>query len=866
MASSPVPEAPVADTKSRDSVEDKEQKPEVNGHATPTDSKDEAAKPTVNGNDDHPVTNGVTEDVEMENSASSSKPADENKNDSTAETKSAEATTEQSEPKPNEDVDMADAADKVPEDKSTTPLKEETMEDADKPDQPADASTTNKPNGDSDALPVSEVDLQPASLSQLAIESSEADSAPKSSLEVTMEDAPADVSSSKVSREREDDATDEPAPKRAKTEPTEEGNGDSVAAATPVSADTPSQNDPFARLDKWNDPEFNNQQITPYQRREIRKVLGRVKKTKQGGHFKDSVQKLWPSLWDSYAAKIEKPTDLSEIDRTLRDPNGLYVTISHFRQDLVLMYENTLAFNGPIHDVTNAARGSIRSIWDDVITIPQEEPVRPKPIPKPKAPRESRTATHIEAAVRKPSTGPGSPAVEAPKPSAPVQEPPEVRRASSATEGDRPKRTVRAPKSKDIDYTKPSRKKLKPELQFAEEVLAELMSPKNKHLNSWFMEAVDAEGLNIPTYYSVIKKPMDLGKASRMLAHGDIGSLKEFDKMVRLIFTNCYTFNGPVEQGNAVSYVASQLEDLYNSVMKGKDAWLAKHAKAAAPPPASHGSDEEEEEEEDAEDAAPATNVDASKEVRELEAKLREESGKLNDLFAADSPNQSLIGVQQGILKMVQEALLKAKQTLSEFRQKHDKPAKKSSKPSKPKPSGGSAARKPSGNVASKKSGGSKKAAAKKSLNAGEKDAIANAINDLEGQHLDRAIDIIKRDTGQNENNDGELELDIDQLSNEALLKLWDLCKRVLPSFAKDLPGAAASPEVTRSAPPKQSKNMAKPKKNKPMSAREQEERIAQLKGLRDMYKSGGDANDGGVMQAPTPTAESSDDSDSEEE
>lgn len=51
------------------------------------------------------------------------------------------------------------------------------------------------------------------------------------------------------------------------------------------------------------------------------------------------------------------------------------------------------------------------------------------------------------------------------------------------------------------------------------------------------------------------------------------------------------------------------------------------------------------------------------------------------------------------------------------------------------------------------------------------------------------------------------------------------------------------------------------------MSAREQEERIAQLRGLRDMYKSNPDANDGSnVVQAPTPNAESSDDSDSEEE
>jgi bromodomain-containing factor 1 len=328
----------------------------------------------------------------------------------------------------------------------------------------------------------------------------------------------------------------------------------------------------------------------------------------------------------------------------------------------------------------------------------------------------------------------------------------ELRRASNATEGDRPKRTVRAPKSKDIDYTtKPSRKKLKPELQFSEEVLSEMMHPKNTALNSWFMDPVDAEGLNIPHYYSIIKKPMDLNKISRMLKNGDITSIKEFDKNVRLIFTNCYTFNGSVDQGNSVSYVASQLEGYYNGLMKDKDNWLARYAKANAPAP--NGSDDEDEDDDEAEgvEAAGPPGVDPTKEVRDLEAKLREESGKLTDLYAAEVPNESMISIQQTIVGVVQDSLLKAKQSLSQHRTKNpDKPAKKASKPSKPKPSG-SVPRKPSGTVPHpKKPSGTKKAASKKTLTATDKDAIASAINDLDGAQLDRAIDIIKRDTGQN--------------------------------------------------------------------------------------------------------------------
>ncbi|KAG5768944.1 hypothetical protein H9Q72_003702 [Fusarium xylarioides] len=909
---SPTPDAtaPTNENTSRDVTVEKEQKSEVNGHATPEKPKDTPESTPVNGNkaDDHPVENGVNKDVEMTEASDEKKPSQEpsadEKNDQKTEvddqTKETGDAKPVEEPKAvedskarEEDVDMTDAvpAEKPGDEKPAEDATAKEPKDVDMADKPADtpekAEETNDkaPTSSNDtAAPASEAEVQPTSLSQLAIDTKEAD-APKPSTEVSMQDAPVgDTSvSSKVAREREDDATDEPAPKRAKTEPKSEEPADvasTVSKTEPDSAEAAPEKEVsrFAGLTRWNEADFKDQTLTPFQRREFRKVIGRVKKTKAGGHFKDSVPKMWPQLAESYLAKIEKPMDLSEIDRTLRDINGAYVTVGDFQDALVLMYDNTRNFNGTLHEVTGAAFNAIQSIWEEVATIPQEEAVKPKQVPKPKPPRESRISSLGDSMARKPSVGPGaSPAAESvsSKPRLGSQEAntaaTELRRASSATEGDRPKRTVRAPKSKDIDYTtKPSRKKLKPELQFSEEVLNDLMSPKNHAINNWFMEPVDAEGLNIPHYYSIIKKPMDLGKVARMLKSGDINNIKDFDKNVRLIFSNCYTFNGSVDQGNTVSYVASQLEDYYNKLMKDKDSWLARHAKAHAPA-ASHGSDEEDEEEADGdgdEITAPPT-ADHSKEVRDLETKLREESEKLTDLLCADSPNESMVAMQKTIVNVVQESLLKAKQALSAHRTKHpEKPSKKASKPSKPKPSG-SAPRKPSGSVANAKKPSGTKKAVKKTLTAADKDAIASAINDLDGAQLDRAIDIIKRDTGQNENTDGELELDIDQLSNEALLKLWELCKKVLPGFGKDT-NVPSSPEVSRAAPPKHTKassTSAKPKKNKPMSAREQEERIAQLRDLSNLYRPGQEPGENQpVLQAPTPTAESSDESDSEEE
>lgn len=784
------------------------------------------------------------EDIKMEESAPAEKPSVEPTPTPTLPNETpADAPTGTKE---LEDVKMEDA----PQDSATS---------AKTPEQPPSLQTQ-----DSAALPTSEADLQPASMSQLNIETQPGTS-PIESVEVSMSDAPA----AKVAREREDDsANEEPAAKRARTEPEEDkpmaelSNQDAPVAEPAAAVDESEAAEHVPSLDtlpNWNDPEANGRAFSTFQRREIRKTIGRLKKTKGGANFRDAVIKLWPQLREAYLAKIEKPMDLSEVDRTVRDGEGAYATFGEFKNSASLIYLNALTFNGPTHDVTFAAFNIVKTLWEELLAVPAEEPPKPKTIPKAKPSREPRAVAIAEAPVsRRTSTGPrGSPSTDAD-----VKSVAGDRRGSTATEGDRPKRTVRAPKPKDIDYTtKPSRKKLKPELQFAMEVLGEVMHPKYEQLNMWFLEAVDAEGLNIPDYYSIIKKPMDLGKVSVMLSAGEFTNLKDFDKHVRLVFENCYSFNGPPNQGNPVSQRAVELEGIYTSQMKTKDAWLAKFAKANAPTSADVSEDEDEDE--DGDEGASAE--DNSKEIMELQAKLDEETKKLHAMFVPGA-NQSMIDIQKGIVDMVQQALIKAVASAGEVQPKNDKGAKKARGP-KGKGAGG---RKSTGAAQGKKAGGGKKGAAKKTLTAADKDHIANAINDLEYPHLDRAIDIIKKDTGQNENNDGELELDIDQLSNDALLKLWELCKKVLPGFAKDSSGPApAAPEPVRA--PKSKTTAGKPKKNKPMSAQEQEARIAQLTALRQMYKEGGEGSDpaapgmSGSVQSP-PLAYSSDDSDSEEE
>jgi bromodomain-containing factor 1 len=696
--------------------------------------------------------------------------ADEAKAD---ETKPADSKTDES--KADESTKKEASADAVVADKDeSSAVKAETnaektadvdTEMTDKPSEETStpavtASNADAPSSsDAAALPTSEVDLHPESLSQLALESEKSPVEP--STDVSMTDAP----NVKIAREREEDAAgDEPAPKRARTEPredepatsqpsTDKVEGADAAEETVEAVSAPGVPPSLTSIAKWDDKEINGKVFSNWQRREIRKFIAKIKKSKLGANFRDSVQNLWPALWDGYVAKVEKPMDLAVIDRTLRDDR--YPTVADFKKDLSLIYENSLAFNGAAHDVTHSAFRAVQATWAEALLFPTDpEPSKSKPAAKPKPARESRVVSSNEVQQQQrrqsqaasPAVAPAAAAPEVKTATPAVQEPAASLRRTSTADGDRPKRTVRAPKPKDIDYTKPSRKKLKPELQFCDEVLTELMASKHERINRWFMDKVDAEGLGIPNYYNVIKKPMDMGKVSRMMASGDISNLKDFDKNMRLILNNCYLFNGPPDQGNPVSGLAKELEDLYNSLMKGRDAWLAKHAKANAPP-ASNGSDDEEEDEDDEGEDTAAPAVDPSKEVRELEAKLREESMKLTDLFAADAPNQSMIQIQQGILNVVQDALLKAKQSLADYRQKHDKPSKKAGKPTKPKSSSGASGRKSSNAAPPKKSGVKK--SGKKNLTAADKDSIANAINDLDYPHLDRAIEIIKRDTGQ---------------------------------------------------------------------------------------------------------------------
>lgn len=60
-------------------------------------------------------------------------------------------------------------------------------------------------------------------------------------------------------------------------------------------------------------------------------------------------------------------------------------------------------------------------------------------------------------------------------------------------------------------------------------------------MNGFFWLPVDAA--LVPTYYTIIKKPMDLGKMQEKISNLEYSSVDEFEADLQLIINNCFKFN-----------------------------------------------------------------------------------------------------------------------------------------------------------------------------------------------------------------------------------------------------------------------------------------------------------------------------------
>ncbi|KAL9644512.1 hypothetical protein ABK040_009376 [Willaertia magna] len=74
--------------------------------------------------------------------------------------------------------------------------------------------------------------------------------------------------------------------------------------------------------------------------------------------------------------------------------------------------------------------------------------------------------------------------------------------------------------------------------------LLKLITSLKKHEWAWpFNQPVDPIQLHIPDYFDIIKNPMDLGTVEKKLKNEAYSTIEHFLDDVRLIWSNCYTYN-----------------------------------------------------------------------------------------------------------------------------------------------------------------------------------------------------------------------------------------------------------------------------------------------------------------------------------
>ena len=642
-----------------------------------------------------------------------------------------------------------------------------------------------------------------------------------------MQDAP--PSPAKVGREREDDEMEDgPAAKRSRTD------GDGSAAPEFKVPELPNINTDVNGASPAGKRTSSSNPMTKPRQKFVLRVVQNIKRTQNAVHFNQPVDPVALKI-PTYIDIIKNPMDLRTIEEKLK--SNEYSSIDDFITDFNQIVENTRIFNGPEHVVTKCAYNIKTSFDKQMTNLPGPNVVEPAPADKKKkqsisaAPKVVQHRRESRSSLPGPAKSPtaGSPQTFALGP----QGIPLIRRDSTVDDG-RPKREIHPPAPRDLPYSsqKPRKKKFQWELKFCQHVIDELMKPKYQTIAFPFMQAVDPIAQNIPTYHKIIKNPMDLGTVRSKLTQGQYENAKEFETDIRLIFQNCYKFNGTA---HAVSQMAKQLEGIFDNQWRQKGSWIEAHAPGSGrqSPGSDAESDDEEEEDEDEEEEE--DDEDAKIQLSKLQQQIAAMSKQVELIQKKKSPPAP--GKKSKSAKLDKKANKKASSALS---------STKATKASTSK---------------------STKTSKQEYVTYEQKQDISNRINSLSESKMATALKII-RDNMPNlkvkippsikriylristnlilkyeldidiEDNikgvqDDELELDIDELSNEVLHKLLQFVRKHAPR-PDDVPAYRPAPPTSTAAPTR--------KKNKPMSKHEQEAQIKDMqRKLQAFQKPGSD-------------------------
>jgi len=431
-----------------------------------------------------------------------------------------------------------------------------------------------------------------------------------------------------------------------------------------------------------------------------------------------------------YLQIIKHPMDFSTIERKLLasnpvkpDPNPSnprYVSADEFVADVRLIFSNCVTFNGPEHVVTQQGK-RVEAVFDKQI----------KQLPPPEEPK--------PVVVKKPATPPPPPPPPVPKkaPRRPSTSVPVIRRNETENAG-RPKREIHPPPPKDLPYAdapkKQRRRSVKKDasneqLRFCVKILDQLGRKQHAGVVGPFSEPVNWAKLSIPDYPKIVKKPMDLGTMRSKLDSGAYSTAEKFRDDFKLIISNCFLYNPP---STPVHQAGVELKKLFEEKWKG------------LPPLRPESEDEEEEDDSDTE----------------------EERTRALTIAAMESQIETM------------------RNSISALKTQKEKKSKKSKKKetSASTPATTSKASKKETKAAPKKKAASKKAQIPDDdvLSFEQKKDLSEAIQTLDGQKLERVIQIIHEGVPEIRDSQEEIELEIDTLPASVLTKLYNFVIRPL--------------------------------------------------------------------------------------
>ncbi|ETN37973.1 uncharacterized protein HMPREF1541_07596 [Cyphellophora europaea CBS 101466] len=656
---------------------------------------------------------------------------------------------------------------------------------------------------------------------------------PTPTLEKPEDDVMTDAPPAKVAREREEDQSEsERAAKRLKTdEPESSFKVPNVPAAASPS---PATGTPAPTSNANNDGDGT---ITTARLTHMKKIISNLKKSKASAAFRQPVDPVALNI-PTYVDIVKNPMDLGKIDQKLK--TNSYSNVSEFRSDFELIVSNCVAFNGSEHGVTQQAFTMQTSFNNQMQQLPKVQYAEPSKEEK-KAARAKQEPTRT-APPRRPSVTAATPpasqgTARSPRTSVSASTPafapgpdgvPLIRRDSNMADG-RPKRQIVPPK-RNQEYAggRPKKKKYELQLRFCQEVLKELTAPKNWAMNQYFTHPVDPVALNIPTYFQIIKKPMDLSTIQTKLDNNVYEKAKDFEEDVRLIFKNCYKFN---PDGDWVHNSGKQLESLFNSRWAGKEDWIASREPQSDPQSEAEDDDSDDESEDDAEDS----EVERNDKIAMLQKQIAEMSKQMGELTQSKGS--------------------KKKKSKSPNAPTSSKKAKNKSKKEKPKTTFPGLQK-----TEKKKSVPKAKPEREKFVTFQEKQYISNGIAMLPEKQMSEALRIIQQSVPALANsNESEIELDIEEVPNFALVKLLNFVKKYAgppPEETKGDEGYVPAPAPAAAT---------KSKKNKPMSKAQQEAQIDELKGKLSAY-AGGPASPGAMQSIENDESSDNDDSEESEE